>query len=388
MNKFGIHLPNGPLANDKVFSSGFSHYTLLHLQASEFALRARQAAPDGIILIRFWLPRWSQRDPILWARECAHEYLKEREYNKERFSLAGIGAHVTPANEQNLSHEGGGDSREWYEWINSWLLAWLIEFQALTSCPIELIHFPAFAYGHSDDLPDKGYRGMEICRPAIEAYGVLDVHPYWLAPEQVTDQFFGHRFLLARELFPDKPIFCSEMGNFDVMRYSAPEEIIRWFESIYDFPYVLGGTAFMWEDPTHAHTPNDWSRNLQIAERVAAQPKREVTAFEPTPAPEPGEAKNIPNDIPQGEAKLPENLRANILKNIWHRAGVEVNEEDGFFKKALELVEQGIYTTPLPSPDGNFTIDVSEYRIAYLNIPLFCKIGDWGNVQVGLPDFQ
>lgn len=286
VNLWGIHLSNGDIRDESIFDLGVSHFTLLHHQDTYLA-RLRNVSPDGIILVRFYLPKWSDRDPREWARECAAIY-NQKLYADHR-------VHVTPANEMNLIEEGGGWEKVWYQLINAWLLAWIDEFVFYTGCPVERIHWPALSYGHSDDMNDYGFIGMEICRPSIERYGILDVHPYWFEPSEVTDPFRGHRFIQAHKLFPGKLIFCSETGNFAVDRDSAPQEICQWFESLYAFDYVLGGTPFIWEDPTHAHQRNDWSRNPKIKEAVRLQYKRPAPwpsgvapSPTPTPAPQPG----------------------------------------------------------------------------------------------------
>ncbi len=266
MNKYGIHLPNGGSDwLDALLRLGVSHYTLLHTE-SWAVPRLREASPDGVILVRFYLPRWSERNPRDWAAEC------------ERLAqpTLGLGAHYTPANEQNLPEEGGGWSADWYKRIAEWNDRWREEFQRRTGVSADRLHWPAFAYGHSDDQNDYGYVGYEICRPAVERYGVIDVHPYWFQPEQRRNRYYGHRFILVHQLFPAKPIFCSEAGNFAVVRPSTPDEIIDWFESLYEFPYVLGGTPFIFRDPTGTHQQNDWGRSPEIERRVAAQPKRGV----------------------------------------------------------------------------------------------------------------
>ncbi|MFH0902261.1 MAG: hypothetical protein V2A73_16645, partial [Pseudomonadota bacterium] len=197
------------------------------------------------------------------------------EYTRDRggWSLASLGCHVTPANEQNLETEGGGWTAEWYTRINWWNLEWAAEFMAQTGCPKERLHWPAVAYGHSDDQNDLGYIGLDICRESIEAYGVLNSHPYWFAADQVLDRFRGHRFELLHDLFPDKPIFCAESGGMNVLRATAPAEIIQWFESLYAYDYVLAGTPFIAQDPTGQHSINDWSRRPEILQLVTAHPK-------------------------------------------------------------------------------------------------------------------
>ncbi len=77
--------------------------------------------------------------------------------------------------------------------------------------------------------------------------------------------------------------------------------------------------------------------------------------------------------------------RAQVMADIWGRAGVAVNPDDAFFKKALALADEGIFVTPLPSPDGNYYVQRDDILIAYTNIPMWVRMNDWENVQVGLP---
>jgi len=178
----------------------------------------------------------------------------------------------------NLIEEGGGPGEDldrekgiaWYQRINRWLLSWYDRFVQLVPGVSDRLHFPAFAYGHSDDDDTRGYCGMEICRPAIERFGVLDVHPYWIQPSEVADPYRGHRFILSHALFPTKPIFLSEAGNFAVTRTSSPAEFETWFTSLEEFPYIVGATPFIFRDPTGAHALNNWGANLAIEQKIIA----------------------------------------------------------------------------------------------------------------------
>ena len=370
-NKWGSHLPNGLLRDDSVFRMGLANFMLLHLQA-ELAKRAREASPEGIVEVRFYLERWSDWDPVAWADYCADEYTRDR----GGWSLMSLGCHVTQANEQNLEAEGGGASYEWYTRINSWNLRWLVRFLERTGIPLAWCHHPAFAYGHSDDQNDYGFVGMELCRQAIEAHGVLDAHPYWFQNGQQRDKFYGHRFILAHELFPDKPIFCSEAGNFDVTRPTTPDEICDWFVSLYDFPYVLGGCPFIWEDPTGAHQQNDWSRNPAIAQRVRDAGKTEFRY-------------NNNVVVVQKEEPNPMDEMTRILWDEWVRQGVTPNQEDGWWKYCLQVWKtQGRAIIPIYSRDGSFVnFDDPKYAVAYmLPVMLWAEKGVWV-VHEGRPPF-
>lgn len=311
MNKWGIHLPNGDIQDDRLFSSGFSHFTLLHHQ-DKYIPRLREESPDGIILVRFYFPKWSDISPSVWGAMCAQIY-QNHEYKKYR-------VHVTPANEMNLPDEGGGWTAENYRQIDWWLYTWLDSFLNFSDCPLDATHWPALANGHSDDQDDFGYVGMNICRPSIQRYHYLDVHPYWQEPQQVQDPYYGARYKLAHDLFPSKPIFLSEAGNFHVDRDSTPDEIVSWFQSLYDYPYIIGATPFIWEDPTKAHQVNDWSRNERLVRRVQSIYKALVVPgsdnVPPIPIPPPGGHPSPSSDI---LASLPPDngLRRVLETNTW-----------------------------------------------------------------------
>lgn len=89
--------------------------------------------------------------------------------------------------------------------------------------------------------------------------------------------------------------------------------------------------------------------------------------------------------LDEGEQQTMDKFTA-LMVDMWQRQGVTVNPEDGFFKKAVQSArEDGVFVIPQPSRDGNFTTDVEGYRVAYTFPPMFCQIGDWSNVEVGLP---
>jgi hypothetical protein len=257
------------------------------------------------------MPRWPDVNPVQWAERCSVAYLQDR----GGWTLASKGCHVTPANEMNLEEEGGGSTADWYHRINDWLVSWHDRFLQLVPGIAGRLHFPAFAYGHSDDDDTRGYCGMEICREAISRYAVLDVHPYWFEPSEVELDWRGHRFLKAHALFPNAPIFLSEAGNFNVTRTTAPDEMAQWFRSLSAFPYVLGATPFIFRDPTGAHSPNDWGRNRDIEARI----KADIAALVPTTPshPDPG---GPPVPTPNAPSQLGEYAR-------WSLARIQ-NKED------------------------------------------------------------
>lgn len=272
---------------ETLLAMGAQNYTVLHHNV-QIARQIHDAYPDSLLLLRFYLRDWNKRDPREWAREAARTY---------RRGWDDITRHVTPANEMNLAWEGGGATRAWYEQINRWLLAWADEFRK--HVPEAVLHWPALAQGHQEDgrLPDGGeldWAGYSICGLSLDAYDVVDVHPYWgMGGHGLWDhesRWYAWRFVHDRErFFSDKPVFISEAGNFAVTAPTTPEEMVYFFQRLGEYPYVLGATPFIWHSgPEHKH--NLWSRNPRIAEAVTRmfKPEFEMPEFRYEPPPPKG----------------------------------------------------------------------------------------------------
>ncbi len=372
-NKLGIHLPNGQLRDYAVYELGVSHYTMLHGEL--YLLPRTLEASDGVVLVRFYLPAWTERNPRQWAAECAGIWDSNAQLRQtER-------VHFTPANEMNLALEAFGAGQEYrqpecetrghYQRINDWLLAWLDEFARRTGCPAARLHWPAVAYGHSDDNPDRGFVGLEECRASVDAYGVLDCHPYWYVAGQIDSEWYGHRFVRLHGLFPDKPIFCSEAGNFNVTSPTTAGEIVSWFDSLYRYPYVIGGTPFIWEDPTGAHSPNDWSRNKAIGRAVRDAYKPDAPAWHPGTG--------------EGGIDVGSDERRRYAMDIWARAGVPANPDGALFRAWYDAYNRGDYwgrpeEPEHPSESGRYVVQAFASRIAYYDTKT-------GKVGQGLPPF-
>lgn len=270
MNKFGIHCPNkGFRELEKMLAMGVDNFTILHMNG-ELLPRIRESRPKAVILVRHYLKSWPERDPIRWARECAKRAIMMR-----RWTL-----HHTMANEQNLPEEGGGLSKEWFQRIDHWNYASIREFKRL--CPWAIVHWPALASGHSEDQDDfdDGTIGYEICRRSIDLSDVLDHHDYWFEPEQLFEeeiaQWYAFRFAKAHSFFPDKPIFMSECGWFNRAHHPEANEHYKYFfQRLYDYPYVIGATPFIW-DSGPEHGPQIWVGNEALIAAITQAEKPEV----------------------------------------------------------------------------------------------------------------
>ena len=279
-HRVGIHLANGQDDHGSrigIIENGC--YTLLHHEINEI----KNIPAGALILIRYYIANWSTIDPIEWADKCAATYQTHKNYTR----------HCTWANEQNLADESGGviGATSWgrratrvdYEIIAAWNYAFIRRFLEL--CPDAILHYPAMAAGHSDDQDDYGFVGLNICRAGVELCDVLDVHCYPTLGKPVNNLHLGAaRVHLNHNLFPNKPLFISECGNFRVMESATPihYEEMCWYWNQY--PWILGWTFFIAADPTKAHGQNDMSKNPNILDtlgRVARTNLLERPAFAP-----------------------------------------------------------------------------------------------------------
>lgn len=270
MNKFGIHCPNkGFRELERMLAMGVDNFTILHADDGLLS-RIREARPKGVILVRHYLKLWSEWDPIKWAREWAKRAARMRKWT----------LHHTLANEQNLPEEGGGLSKEWFRRIDDWNYTSIREFKRL--CPWAIVHWPALESGHSEDQDDfgDGTIGYEICRRSIMMSDVLDHHDYWFEPEQLfgeeISQWYAFRFAKAHSFFPHKPIFISECGWFNRAHHPEAEEHYKhFFQRLYDYPYVIGATPFIW-DSGPEHGSQIWVGNEGLIAAITQADKPEV----------------------------------------------------------------------------------------------------------------
>jgi len=313
MNRWGIHFANKNFRQmDRLLGLGVDNFTILHGEAG-WLPQIRQARPNTVILVRHHLTNWAERDPGHWAKKCA-----QRADGMHQWTI-----HHTLANEQNLPEEGGGTSKEWYHRIDEWNFRSIIEFKAL--CPWAIVHWPALASGHSEDQDDlgDGTIGYEICRRSVEASDVLDHHDYWHFPDQLFDselsKWYAFRFAKAHAFFPDKPIFVSECGWFyQAQNPEAARHYKYFFEKLYDYPYVIGATPFIW-DSGPEHGPQIWVGNDALIDTVTQAEKRETTYPQP---PFGNGGADMPGTLPvwiqdlRGQATAPIGETRNLNKGI------------------------------------------------------------------------
>lgn len=316
----GSHAANGGNMVDKdALWVNPSHVTMLHLQA-QFA-RAIHDGIDGILHVRFYLTNWSSADPLKWAQKCADELNAIRGDARGTFSLAGLPrVVVSPANEQNLTDEGGGKTQDWYVRINDWNLAWAREFKRITGWSKDRLMYPALCQGQNEEM-----FGYGLLESSVAEYGVLGVHGYWYTPVQISDPNYGARYVYANRAYPDIPIFVSECGNFAITRSTTVDEFRAYFTQIEQVPYIIGATPFIRTDPTQSFKTNDWSKNGALIDWMRNRkrtPHAVVIAPTPIPITPPGdEPMPAPFSVGPGIANLMKVHGDTPQSNEWYPTG-------------------------------------------------------------------
>jgi LysM repeat protein len=244
MSRWGMHAPNAGFRRmNEFYGAGFQNYTVLHVN-EDLIPQIRQRYPNARIVVRMYLQNWFASDPANWSREIADIANRLRPQTNE----------LTWANEQNLNLEGhphGASPSQpvppasLYQDINRWNLETIQRLRGLI--PWARLHYPAFANDHSDDKNQGGYVGLEICRTSIQSADAMDCHCYWPVEAGPLTLDGGQRFVLTHNLFPEKPIFISECGNFAVADPRSPEQYLTFTRSLYNYPYVEGATFFIWD---------------------------------------------------------------------------------------------------------------------------------------------
>jgi LysM repeat protein len=286
-NRWGMHAPNAGFRRmEDFFACGFQNYTVLDGNADLIPeIRARY--PDSRILVRAYTSDWHSLDPVAWADQIAGWANPLR---PQRIELSW-------ANEQNLAIEGHPDGASaqrffppssLYRDINDWNLQVIGRLRQVV--PWAILHYPAFASGHSDDQSDAGYVGLEICREGIQAADVLDCHVYWdvdIGPlTTFSPKGGGQRFVLAHNRFPDKPIFISEAGSFAINDPRSLQQYPQWIYSLYNYDYVFGATFFIW-DSDEANQVNVIQRNGALVAALMNASKDQPAQLPPVPVVKP-----------------------------------------------------------------------------------------------------
>lgn len=355
MNKFGMHGPNhDPTEIPLMLSMGLDNYTVVDKWEQVSQIRA--ARPNALILIRPYFIGGMGIDPTIAAR-CACEHAEK---------FMPLTKHLVVGNELNIESPSF-DSHNPDSWrqMNEWVLKTVEVARQLL--PNAVIHFPAISPGVGDDPNVLNPPGLEYCREAVNACDILDQHVYW--PSRHPERFepwFGRRMLWHHGLFPNKYIFISECGPTDVVPEGTAQDVVEWFGILEaEFPYVLGGTLFMWNWGDSGPQFNYYDKPAIInALRDAMK-----VDFELPTSWEFGEEEPVEFDVD----KCGEWLR----NELWNALGVPYNPAAAFPVHARALG----WGRPL-APEGRR--EWHGHLIAYQPFALgflFCREHDWANIQ-------
>ena len=176
--------------------------------------------------------------------------------------------------------EGWGPSDEMARDFNAWYLEVLRRLRQIA--PWGQFGFPGLA------VPDFIHRDkawLEICRPAIEASDWLGVHCYWQF-DNMRDPYWGLRFQMYHDMYPDKPLEITEFGdstNKDYPGTKSPEQIAAEYKEYYtllqEYPYLRSASAFILSSQDEQWWPFVWRREdgtlLPVVYAVAEVPRQE-----------------------------------------------------------------------------------------------------------------
>jgi len=274
--KWGMHGPNKDPTNiSSMVSLGMDCYTVVDKWEQVSQIRA--ARPNALILLRPYFTGGLATDPVVIAQQACDHAIQFLDKTK----------HLVIGNELNIEGPFEAQNPDSWKKMNEWVLKTAEVVRQ--NLPEVILHFPAVSPGVGDDPdvidyplrkmivdtwleelivrrglgrkdkelmelmregidPAMDPPGLEYCRDAIAACDILDQHVYW--PSRHPERFepwFGRRMLWHHKLFPDKYIFISECGPTNVQPEGTAQDIIEWFNILEsEFPYVLGGTLFMW----------------------------------------------------------------------------------------------------------------------------------------------
>ena len=295
MRNFGLWVSNGPPQDIDTMIGLVKDgaYTVLHEGAGAEQARTIHARhPGAQILVRHHRPDWPTTDPVAWAQEVAGRMTRD---------YTGITLRVVGANEPNLE-PAANFAVDNYRTLGRWYRAFAAEVKRLN--PALLVHFPAWAAGHSEDQNDLGFIAFLLPEvvEAIRICEAVNCHCYWDPNEGPLREMGGlggglryrhvARLLRANDILyqgGDYPIWIDEAGPWAqpwrVEQTAAHSDAVRGDR-------LLGCTYFLWADPTNngGNIFNQWTgrkpddkRNWLIGEwdRLAALPVPPLTQGAP-----------------------------------------------------------------------------------------------------------
>jgi hypothetical protein len=354
IHKWGAQVPNGEFnPSDIVDCFGDGFYIIMQGEFNRLPA-LRDAAPNALIMARFYLPNWYITNAATWAHEVAQILNQVNLSDPKRRRNRDLIDCYTWANEQNLKVESGGvigsspgDMIKPGQWeiIRDWNLGFLRTIDETDCRDIKRV-FPATAVGNSDDQDDGAGVGLAILQPVIELCHYGAIHPYWSADKPIDDEWHGlGRIHKSLPFFSRLPVLVTETGNFAVTREDSPQQYLSAGYYMQGIPQIFGFGYFIWADPTKQHQQNDMSRNPRIAEalRTATRTERPVE-WVPQPG-EPPDTPPAPDPTPEPNPPPPASTGELVIGyQVWQWSGVRTIANYDHLKNAMDQIGARLLT--------------------------------------------
>lgn len=276
-------------------------YTLMHSAFSVAEARYIVGRwPEADILVRHHCYDWPNQDPVEWARTVFERM--------EEYKPLGI-RRLVGANEPNLEPHNDF-TRTRFEHFGRWYGAFVEKIRHLDLDDRVIVHFPAFAAGHHEDLPhpEEGWIGLDLDEMvfAMNECDAVNFHTYWDPDEgplrEMGKRGGGLRYHVGREVLKqagiDLPIWIDEAGPWG--QPWRMEQIAAHSEQCQQDGVAV--TYFLWSDPTNnaGNVLNEWYRHVNEAQLTSLQimwdaiaDKKISAQITPPPQPQPR-----PDDLP------------------------------------------------------------------------------------------
>lgn len=237
-------------------------------------------------------------------------------------------------------------------------------------CPGWQIAFP----GLSPNLSPQDWWAAPRIAVRCRMSDYIGVHSYYTAHEGLMSASEGGRWVVPATLFPRQSLmlteFCctsGEAGNVRPTSSLASEyaAYATWLAGC--FPRFKAIAFFiLGSDDPH------WAAVGEIFDEALATAIGALRLPAPT----------------NGGGNVDEAQLQGMIQDIFKRQGVNVNTGDSFYKFIVQAARTGTLIYPMPSPDGNYYVQVGDNYIAYTNPVLYCPVSNPADVHLGLPPFQ
>ena len=206
--------------------------------------------PSTKVLVRLWIDQFG-----VGVRPTPQEFVERVAPAIQAYKeiACDFEIHNEPNHFQGI--EGWGPTSEDALAFKEWYLAVLRELR--NRFPWARFGFPGLAPGpiHNDMV------WLDVCQDAIAESDWLGCHCYWQY-DNYLDLWWGLRFRLYHELFPDKPIEITEFGDSspDLTDSIMAYRYVKYYRHVRKYPYVRGAYAFIASSPDPTWHPFAWIR--------------------------------------------------------------------------------------------------------------------------------